>query len=1584
MESTLQNSVTTNNKRINGFIGKIINWLLVIVGFVAVLPVNASVISTAELTANGEPSRVESYSLIPGPNIISIVRTSAEESTATEVSFLVTFSGPASGLTASNFQIYNTNTLQGTITSVTGTDGDASATWTVTVSNITGNGELSMIMRDAANTNVSANGLPYMDSETYSFPLPPEVTTGGVLSALNTVQGTASSATSFTVSGSSLKSSIVIRPPANFEVRQLPANYASFTTVSTGGEKTIYIRLKASAPVGTHSGDIVITSTDVDTIKLAMPASTVTAPQVAISSITRVDAEVTHADEVRFTVTFSGSVTGVSASNFNLQRIGSATGTISSVSGSGSTYTVTVNSITGDGILTLQLVNSTNISHTISTTLPFAGQSYIIDNTIPAITFSSPSVVRTKAGPVEYAVTYSEQSTINWNALHLYNNRSVTGTAAVGSLSVNAQGTKITLSSFTGNGTFTFRLPAGVITDAAGNQSAATELAPIVIIDNSGPAITNIVYATTNSDPTKAIPGDVVTMNFTLDEDLLENPVFTIAGVSGHNITRPDCISYTVSRTISASDPLGPITFSAALKDLFGNISNINETSTVSISEPSVDISAFTATIVSPTNAENLEYILELPEEITGLTAANFQLVTTGTIADANIGTPVANLNSWSIPVNTGTGEGNITLKLANATGLSKPISNLPYSGPVLTIDKVGPVISNVTFTTSNTDAGQAVEGDTVTLSFTSKEELFPLEGYTDLYMIIGNSWELLENTGGFNYRAVRVLDSSDPTGDINARFQLKDAAGNITEFSETSTINYHKRSDDNTLSNLTIGHGSGITPPFGSVPITQYQSFGLTGGTVLVTPTANSAYASITVNGTTAVSGNGVEVTLANGSNTITIVVTAENGASKTYTILANVMGDPNATLSVLSLENNIPLREATGSDFKNYTATVNRGTTRILATGTHPGASIKINGESVVSGEFSPQIALNMGVNTVNIEVTSNDATVTNVYSIIITRGLSDNALLSQLELEGGIPIKKVGGPNYRDYTATAVTESIRLTASTQDSSATLRINGEEAISGEQTQAIALAYGANTINVEVTAADGATTNTYSIVVTRKLPGNTELSQLELNQGIAKTKTSGPHYRNYKAVTTAATVSVVATAKDSLATVRIGRQQLAGGEYSQPIALEMGTNTINVAVTAQDGTTSIYSIAVTRKASDNAELSQLDLDQGITKTKARGINYRDYTATTALSQVRIIATAKDSTATIKVNGETLISGNYSQPVALTMGANAINVTVTAENGVTTNTYSIVVTRKLSSNALLSQLTLDQGITLKKTKGTNYRDYTATAYSGSVSVTASSQDPSATIKVNGTALSSGSATPPIALNAGINTINVEVTAQDGTTTNTYSIAVTQKASDNALLSSLVLDPAVSRKTVSGINYRDYTATVQADQDTINVLATAHDPQAEIKINGTAVEHGAAYRASLQPGGNTIAVAVTAADGVTTKTYSIVLTRPSTNAGRMQAAVPEITVSAALTPNGDGINDILMISGIESYPDNTLQIMNSKGTQVISIYGYDNQGRIFNGRNQHGAQLPEGTYFYMLQYTIGVDTKTKSGYIILKY
>ncbi|MES2592523.1 MAG: gliding motility-associated C-terminal domain-containing protein [Bacteroidota bacterium] len=69
------------------------------------------------------------------------------------------------------------------------------------------------------------------------------------------------------------------------------------------------------------------------------------------------------------------------------------------------------------------------------------------------------------------------------------------------------------------------------------------------------------------------------------------------------------------------------------------------------------------------------------------------------------------------------------------------------------------------------------------------------------------------------------------------------------------------------------------------------------------------------------------------------------------------------------------------------------------------------------------------------------------------------------------------------------------------------------------------------------------------------------------------------------------------------------------------------------------------------------------------------------------------------------------------------------------------------------------------------------------------------------------------------------------------------------------------------------------------------------------------------------------------------------------------------VSNLFTPNGDGVNDSWYVEGIENFPDNEIVVFNMYGNEVFKQQAYLNDWKgTFNG-----AELPDGTYYYVIRF-----------------
>ena len=88
------------------------------------------------------------------------------------------------------------------------------------------------------------------------------------------------------------------------------------------------------------------------------------------------------------------------------------------------------------------------------------------------------------------------------------------------------------------------------------------------------------------------------------------------------------------------------------------------------------------------------------------------------------------------------------------------------------------------------------------------------------------------------------------------------------------------------------------------------------------------------------------------------------------------------------------------------------------------------------------------------------------------------------------------------------------------------------------------------------------------------------------------------------------------------------------------------------------------------------------------------------------------------------------------------------------------------------------------------------------------------------------------------------------------------------------------------------------------------------------------------------------------------------------------------IPEGFSPNGDGINDLFVIKGLDNYPKNSIVIFNRWGDKVYQANPYLNNwdGTCTMGLRYGGDQLPIATYFYVLD--LGNGTAIYKGTIYL--
>jgi hypothetical protein len=259
------------------------------------------------------------------------------------------------------------------------------------------------------------------------------------------------------------------------------------------------------------------------------------------------------------------------------------------------------------------------------------------------------------------------------------------------------------------------------------------------------------------------------------------------------------------------------------------------------------------------------------------------------------------------------------------------------------------------------------------------------------------------------------------------------------------------------------------------------------------------------------------------------------------------------------------------------------------------------------------------------------------------------------------------------------------------------------------------------------------------------------------------------------------------------------------------------------------------------------------------------------------------------------------------------------------------------------------------------TPGFHYQThyYTATVNTAVVTMTAYQNDAGAVLTL---AASAGGCVDYICpLVPGVNTITATVTAANGSTVDHYWYNITRSGgpSTDASLSNLTAAPAVlSPAFVSGTT--SYTSTVANATTSVTVIPTTTDVGATTALTSSP-NSCSGSACTLSVGVNVITVTVTAANGTTTRTYVLEITRePSApviasvwprigvSAGGMPVAVlgegftgaTTVTVDGApvaFTMSGDGRIDFVMPARVSAYVVD-ITVSTPRGT-VTAVGGF---------------------------------------------
>jgi murein DD-endopeptidase MepM/ murein hydrolase activator NlpD len=420
------------------------------------------------------------------PTVVSSVLANPSPTKAASVDFTVTFSEEVTGVDAGDFMLIKTGAIVGESVSSVNPVGGSQTVYTVTVNTGAGDGDLRLVVPDAATVTVTDRAgnllVPFGGGESYKIDKTAPTVVSSVLANPSPTKATSMDFTvtfSEDVTGVDAGDFMLIKTGAI-------AGESISSVNPVGSSQTIYT---VTVNAGTGDGDLRLTVPDAATVsatdragnllipfgggesyKIDKTPPTVTiTPPVNPSTLT-IATPPANPSTLDFTVTFSEDVKDVDKDDFTLTKTGKVTGeSITGVSGGPSVYTVSVNPGTGEGNLCLNMSVGATVNDLAGnplTEMPATPVCLAIDATPPTVISVVPAGCNGN-----FTVTFSEDVTgVDSNDFILTKNGSLTG---VGIKEVTGGPVIYTVVVETGKGEGTLRLEVPVsatIVDTKGNS----------------------------------------------------------------------------------------------------------------------------------------------------------------------------------------------------------------------------------------------------------------------------------------------------------------------------------------------------------------------------------------------------------------------------------------------------------------------------------------------------------------------------------------------------------------------------------------------------------------------------------------------------------------------------------------------------------------------------------------------------------------------------------------------------------------------------------------------------------------------------------------------------------------------------------------------------------------------------------------------------------------------------------------------------------------------------------------------------------------------------------------------------------
>ena len=600
------------------------------------------------------------------------------------------------------------------------------------------------------------------------------------------------------------------------------------------------------------------------------------------------------------------------------------------------------------------------------------------------------------------------------------------------------------------------------------------------------------------------------------------------------------------------------------------------------------------------------------------------------------------------------------------------------------------------------------------------------------------------------------------------------------------------------------------------------------------------------------------------------------ENEREKEYTLTLDKQGTE-LIQGIFSLTVNGQEIEPIGNIYNAYISE-NAETVAVTAITINDNDLVKI-GETEAKVHISTEeLEIAEEETTYKITVTdSEDSSKTKEYILKIRKPSADNSLLSITvgnEEFSKVATRETGTNNFKVSISDKYSELDVIGTASYDQ-AKVSVNGEEYEIKISTRVVEIVENKPTrVEILVKALNGEVA-TYTLEIYTE-NSNTNLKKVTVDGEDATISNVSEDTYEYTLDKKADKITIGAIAEELTTKVGINTNEQEEGATYREIKMEGRTLTVNIPVTAEDGTTRVYKLII-HALPDNVNLLSVKVNGKV--ANAVPVNKYETRINKNDTLFELYVIPEDEKAKVQIENNIEVTGTASATIAKDTEEVQVKIKVTAQDG-TTQEYTLIVTNQ-SDDCKLAILKVD-GETLETDADGKYH-ITKKYLTSSVNIDAIANNSYATVSINGTTPTQEEQKASVTTSDLENTITITIKAEDGTSKD-YTLIVDKLPNETgATITINYEENGETKEKVIELD-RNNKGTIRiGNQESVNLKVVAKDELAQISIDGSIAEPKESTKEIITTEETTsVPVQVTGQDG-TIGNYEITIIRASNNA-----------------------------------------------------------------------------------------------------